>query len=1133
MHDPRRRRIKRIHRVLRRTLYAKLALAFTLLLVTAIVYLRLVAGPVSLSEYTDRVGEALAARIGPGWTVAFEDASLELDGIRPAVRATGLEIRNPLGVRVVRAPLALVTLDPVMLLGGSFTLRSLEMRDLQLRLLVAPDGSLAFVPQEGQPEGVAAAASVAPPRPAAAGSSAVSHAVTSLLEPVLAPDGIVGALDRAVVTNARLTLIGADGRERVAFSRVAARFERGDEGRREIAIELEGPHGLWQVGGTAREDANGGRSVDLDAAEVPMADILLLAGLSGLPEGSDVKLSAEVSAATAEGRLRRLEGRFRSSSGVIELPDKDLRFVHVDEVAGTGAWDEDRRVLALNNMSWRSGATRLRMDGELAQATEPHAWSLTFTGKDAVFSGAAATDKPVGVSAITGRLAFSDSGVALEGLSVKGDEVDASLTGGYLFDRRELRTNLEVRRTAARPLVRLWPETVAVDLRRYLVTSVKSGLIDRLSLASLLDETDLKNAVNGRPVSDKAVKLSFAASNGTLVPADGIPPLTDLALEGVATGTTANLTARQGRVDAGEGRSLNFTEGSYRQTDIGNPDSVARIAFRIDGGADALAGAFRAARLREALPFEPDPAVVKGRADLRVSIPLKLKQLPKNAAEAQVGISGTLSDLSVDKIYAREKLEGANLTVSSDQSGLFIKGDGKVSGSPAAMDLHQPRGQPGELALTVTLDDAARARRSLPAGPQLTGPVPVKILLPLGAPSARGPTRIEVDLARAAVDGVLPGWTKPAGRPGKVSLALSESEPNELRDVAIDAGPVQIRGHATLAAEGGLDRADLPTLKLSAGDDMHAQIERAGGAYKVTLRGNVGDARPVIKSLTGTGKARDGNDVDLDLALNIMTGYNDEALTGVTARASTRKNELRSLQFSGRFRSAQVQAQLGSRETGPPGLTVQSGDAGATLRFLDLYKRMSGGKLVMNASLADSVQTGSITIDNFALRNEPALRRIITQQEVPRSDERGGASGARIDAEQVQFNKLSAEFQRNQSRIDYRNVVIWGSQIGFTLSGYVDNARDRTDISGTFVPAYGLNNAFSQVPIVGLILGGGNRNEGLFAVDFRISGAASAPTLTVNPLSAVAPGILRKFFGWAMPEGDVPTGATTPYRSDR
>jgi AsmA-like C-terminal region len=211
---------------------------------------------------------------------------------------------------------------------------------------------------------------------------------------------------------------------------------------------------------------------------------------------------------------------------------------------------------------------------------------------------------------------------------------------------------------------------------------------------------------------------------------------------------------------------------------------------------------------------------------------------------------------------------------------------------------------------------------------------------------------------------------------------------------------------------------------------------------------------------------------------------------------------------------------------------VQSGDAGATLRFLDLYKRMVGGTLVMNAALGPATQTGSIAIEGFALRNEPALRRIFAQQEAPGAEERASAGVSRVDSEQVQFTKLTADFQRSQSRVDYKDVVIFGSQLGFTLSGYVDHARDRTDISGTFVPAYGLNNAFSQVPIVGLLLGGGNRNEGLFAVDFRISGAASAPTLTVNPLSAMAPGILRKFFGWAMPDGDVPTGAV-PQRSDR
>jgi hypothetical protein len=82
------------------------------------------------------------------------------------------------------------------------------------------------------------------------------------------------------------------------------------------------------------------------------------------------------------------------------------------------------------------------------------------------------------------------------------------------------------------------------------------------------------------------------------------------------------------------------------------------------------------------------------------------------------------------------------------------------------------------------------------------------------------------------------------------------------------------------------------------------------------------------------------------------------------------------------------------------------------------------------------------------------------------------------------------------------------------------------------VPAYGLNNMFSQVPVVGLILGGG-RNEGLFAVNFRISGPASSPTLTVNPLSMVAPGFLRKFFGVGEdPTATMPPG-TIPNRAER
>jgi hypothetical protein len=92
-----------------------------------------------------------------------------------------------------------------------------------------------------------------------------------------------------------------------------------------------------------------------------------------------------------------------------------------------------------------------------------------------------------------------------------------------------------------------------------------------------------------------------------------------------------------------------------------------------------------------------------------------------------------------------------------------------------------------------------------------------------------------------------------------------------------------------------------------------------------------------------------------------------------------------------------------------------------------------------------------------------------------------------------------------------REAAIFGQQFGLTLNGSADTVRDRISMSGTFVPAYGLNNAFAQVPLVGTILGGG-RNEGLLGITFSLSGRASQPSIQVNPLSAVTPGIFRRIF---------------------
>ena len=84
-----------------------------------------------------------------------------------------------------------------------------------------------------------------------------------------------------------------------------------------------------------------------------------------------------------------------------------------------------------------------------------------------------------------------------------------------------------------------------------------------------------------------------------------------------------------------------------------------------------------------------------------------------------------------------------------------------------------------------------------------------------------------------------------------------------------------------------------------------------------------------------------------------------------------------------------------------------------------------------------------------------------------------------------------------------------GPAVGGTIEGTLDYPANQVRMSGTFVPVYGLNNMFGQIPVLGLFLGGGS-NEGLFAVTYEVVGTPSAPVLHINPISAMLPGVTRK-----------------------
>jgi hypothetical protein len=111
----------------------------------------------------------------------------------------------------------------------------------------------------------------------------------------------------------------------------------------------------------------------------------------------------------------------------------------------------------------------------------------------------------------------------------------------------------------------------------------------------------------------------------------------------------------------------------------------------------------------------------------------------------------------------------------------------------------------------------------------------------------------------------------------------------------------------------------------------------------------------------------------------------------------------------------------------------------------------------------------------------------------------------------AQFERGFAQLLLDQGAIRVGSGVVRGVDVGATFQGTVRDSNGRMDMTGTFMPAYGLNRLFGELPLIGVLLGNG-RDRGLLGITFKLTGPFSQPNLTINPLSIIAPGVFRNIF---------------------
>ncbi len=104
-------------------------------------------------------------------------------------------------------------------------------------------------------------------------------------------------------------------------------------------------------------------------------------------------------------------------------------------------------------------------------------------------------------------------------------------------------------------------------------------------------------------------------------------------------------------------------------------------------------------------------------------------------------------------------------------------------------------------------------------------------------------------------------------------------------------------------------------------------------------------------------------------------------------------------------------------------------------------------------------------------------------------------------------------------RITLRDAAAVGASMGLSMDGVFEPDSGRLQMQGVISPVYMLNS-------IGSVLT--RKGEGLFGFNYSISGTTKDPKVSVNPLSALAPGMFRNLFRADKPEVALENGEPIP-----
>ncbi|WP_224006745.1 hypothetical protein [Aureimonas sp. SA4125] len=666
-----------------------------------------------------------------------------------------------------------------------------------------------------------------------------------------------------------------------------------------------------------------------------------------------------------------------------------------------------------------------------------------------------------------------------------------------------------------------WPFSISVNTRRWVLANIGDGgrVTDgTIAIDVRNDRMDPAFRPGSHPRPEE-MDLKFRLQGVSATTLGKLPAIVDANAAIHTRGGDTLVTIEGGKVAGFDGVAITKSTVSFDRAAANAVQELdGHLVLGLSGAVpDLLSIAARPPinAMKEA-PVLPQDAT--GKASVTADLPFFLGQDVVKSDELGVwSLTVALENAGLNVPLEGRLLADMNGTAKVVSGGLSGSLEGKVDGIPASITFNQPFGAnpdgDRQLSVDLSLDGKEIAKLAPALAKIVTGPIKAR----LDRKDDAG-FEAEVDLGGAAVALPWIGWRKGKGVAADLRFDLEPGETvTALKNVVLKGDGFSASGEI-VADKDGLRSAELGALALNAGDDVALSLERVANGYSVRVDGTRFDARPFLQDLKAnlgakTKTSGDSGQLDIGIAVDTLKGFGSEEIGDFSLNYAGSGGNVAALSISGKSTGGRFSADMSPRGR-QRAVAIRTPDAGSLAKFAGLYDKMEGGEVILELTGSHlSGYRGNLKARNFTLVDEPRLSNLVGSSPSPDRASLSQALGTELRTERAFFDHASAGIVYGRNGLQLSNGIIRGPVFGSSFSGTVYDIANRMDIVGSFMPAYGVNRIFGAIPLVGRILGNGNEG-GLIGITYRLAGEFAAPTLTVNPISAIAPGIFRSIFSY-------------------